>query len=114
MLLFARLCTRRLTIHSSRNRFAVRLNSGVSGQMARTLGLVTSVAMALAVCSCTDDVLDASYPSQADAVAAGAVKRGWIPSWIPSGATQLREVHNVDTNQSALLFNLPPGFAWDP
>src|SRR5688572_1891089 len=29
MLLFARLCTRRLTIHSSRNRFAVRLNSGV-------------------------------------------------------------------------------------
>jgi hypothetical protein len=82
--------------------------------MAKVLRLVTLIAVVLTACSCTDDVLDASYPSQADAVAAGAVKRGWIPSWIPSDATQLREVHNVDTNQSALLFNLPPGSTWHP
>jgi hypothetical protein len=81
--------------------------------MAR-LQLLALTVMSTVVCSCTNDVLDASYATQADAIAAGAVKRGWIPNWIPPVATQLHEVHKVDTNQSALRFNLPPGSAWKP
>ena len=75
----------------------------------------------LAVCAaaailsgCTNDVLDASYATQAEAVAAGAVQRGWIPAWVPLEARDLREVHSVDTNESALLFTLPVGLNWRP
>jgi len=82
--------------------------------MARILQLVALTAAMCVAAACTDDVLDASYPDQSAAVAAGAIERGWIPSWIPPEATQLREVHNVDTNQSALLFSLPPQSTWAP
>jgi len=66
----------------------------------------------LTASSCTDDVLEASYPSMPEAVAEGAVERGWIPAWIPAEATDLQEVHNVDSNQSALSFTAPA--AWHP
>ena len=82
--------------------------------MARVLHLIALTAATCAAAACTDDILDASYPDQPAAVAAGAIERGWIPSWIPADATQLREVHNVDTNQSALVFSLPPRSAWQP
>ena len=39
----------------------------------------------------------------------GAVSAGWIPEWIPVGASSLREVHDIDTNESALAFDIPPG-----
>ena len=75
----------------------------------------------LAVCAtvailsaCTNDVLDASYATQAEAVSAGAVQRGWIPAWVPPEARDLREVHSVDTNESVLLFILPAGLNWRP
>ncbi len=70
------------------------------------------IAAALAS-SCTNDVLDASYQTTSAAVADGAVKRGWIPEWIPATATDLREVHDLDTNQSALTF-ISPQATWRP
>jgi hypothetical protein len=66
------------------------------------------------VCSCTDDVLDAAYATRTEAAAAGAIERGWIPSWIPPEASELHEVHDVDTNESALAFRLPAKIAWRP
>ena len=66
------------------------------------------------LCACTDDVLDASYSAQSEAVTSGAVERGWIPAWVPPGAKDLREVHDVDTNESALSFTLPAGAKWRP
>lgn len=56
---------------------------------------------------CTGDVLEASYPTAAVAAAADAVKHGWIPAWIPAAATELREAHDLDTNQSVLSFTSP-------
>ena len=79
--------------------------------ISRSLMLVVLTTL---TCSCTDDVLDASYASQAEAVAAGATERGWIPSWIPPQASDIHEVHNVDTNASALAFRLPAKLAWRP
>ena len=81
--------------------------------MERTSRLVVLLA-AVAASSCTNDVLDASYATHAEAVAAGAVERGWIPTWVPSVATDLREVHRVDTSESVLSFNLPSGHDWAP
>jgi len=75
---------------------------------------LAACAVAVVLSACTSDVLDASYATQAEAVAAGAVHRGWIPAWVPPEATDLREVHSVDTNESALVFNLPAGLNWRP
>lgn len=50
-----------------------------------------------------------SYPTRAAAEAAGAIARGWIPPFVPAGASELREAHNVDTNQRWLRFRIPAG-----
>jgi hypothetical protein len=55
------------------------------------------------------EVTDAFYPTAADARARGAVSAGWIPEWIPPAASSLREVHDIDTNERALAFDIPPG-----
>jgi len=64
----------------------------------------------------TLDVTEATYSNMADAMSRGGVSNGWIPAWLPASAAQLREIHNVDTNESALSFNFeqrdwrpPPG-----
>ena len=43
----------------------------------------------------------------AAAVSDGAVARGWIPAWVPTTATNLHEVHDLDSNESALSFGIP-------
>jgi hypothetical protein len=75
---------------------------------------VALAGLAALACSCTDDVLDARYATKAEAVAAGATERGWIPSWVPPQASDLYEVHDVDTNESSLAFRLPAELAWRP
>ena len=80
-------------------------------RISRFVIYITTVAIAS---SCTNDVLDTSYATRAEAVADDAVKRGWVPVWVPSEATELREVHKVDTSESALFFNLPAGLHWRP
>ena len=47
---------------------------------------------------------EASYADLITAERAGAVRAGWIPDWLPKSAANLREVHNLDTNQSMLSF----------
>lgn len=73
--------------------------------------LILSIATLL-VSGCISDVLEVAYPTMSDAIADGAVERGWIPAWTPAEAKDLREVHNVDSNQSALVFTTP--LAWRP
>lgn len=34
--------------------------------------------------------------------------------WLPAEATELREVHDVGSNESALAFRLPAGMKWRP
>jgi hypothetical protein len=33
-----------------------------------------------------------------------AIARGWIPTWVPSDATDIREVHDLDTNTNCGVF----------
>lgn len=58
------------------------------------------------------EVTESTYPTMADAVARGGVASGWVPSWLPLNATNLRETHDIDTNNSALAFDVPGGEAW--
>lgn len=47
---------------------------------------------------------DASYATYEEAKADGAMRRGWIPAFVPASATDLKESHNLDTNESWLTF----------
>jgi hypothetical protein len=47
---------------------------------------------------------EVSYASYADALKDGAVKRGWVHDFVPSSAVDIRESHNLDTNEQWLTF----------
>ena len=78
------------------------------------LRFIVIIAILAMSSSCTNDVLDSSYATQSEVKASNAIQRGWIPAWLPSEAMNIREVHNIDTNESALSFNLPIGTNWHP
>ncbi len=40
-------------------------------------------------------------------VAGGAIKRGWIPEWLPKEAINIHESYNLDTSELAFSFELP-------
>jgi hypothetical protein len=63
--------------------------------------------LALGLVGC--ETFDSDYATHADAIAADQMAKGWIPTWVPPAATNIREVHNLDSNTSALSFELPPG-----
>jgi hypothetical protein len=47
------------------------------------------------------------YSTRAQAIAAGAVDRGWIPRSLPVEATAIHEEHDMDTNEVWIRFTLP-------
>jgi hypothetical protein len=74
----------------------------------RSLLLVSCIALG----GCVWENVDATYDSMANAISEGAVTKGWIPPWLPQGATNLQEVHNLDTNVSSLAFDIRDGTGW--
>ena len=67
----------------------------------------------LVIGGCLNDVLDESYSDMNEAIKDGAIDRGWIPEWIPKTAINIKELHNLDTNQSALAFDIPSQTIWE-
>lgn len=72
----------------------------------RCWGAVLAV-LALTLAAC-DDMSASSYTSLADARNDGAISRGWIPSFLPEGTFEIREVHNLDTNETWGTFRFKP------
>jgi hypothetical protein len=66
-----------------------------------TLALLLGVA---AACGDTD-VVTASYATLDEARRAGAVDSGWIPPNLPTGAHDIREAHDLDSNRRWGLFS---------
>ena len=65
-------------------------------------------ALCLILISCDLDlVMDSSYATKQEAVDVEMIAKGWIPAWVPEEATDLREVHDLDSNVSALAFSKP-------
>lgn len=60
------------------------------------------------------DVAETSYPDMAAATSRGGISSGWIPEWLPANSIDLREIHNIDTNESALAFNISSNGSWRP
>ncbi|WP_350259317.1 hypothetical protein [Stenotrophomonas riyadhensis] len=66
--------------------------------------LPLTVCTALSACGL---VMDSSFDTLQQAIDADMVNKGWIPDWVPHEATNLREVHDLDSNTSALAFTKP-------
>jgi len=49
------------------------------------------------------------FADYTEAKASGLMDRGWIPTFIPKSATDLREQHDLDTNWVKMSFNYSPG-----
>lgn len=67
--------------------------------------IVVTFCSALGACGL---VMDSSFDTLCEALDADMVNKGWIPDWVPHKATDLREVHDLDSNTSALAFTKPP------
>lgn len=76
-------------------------------QLARSsMRLPILFALCLILTSCDLDlVMDSSFATKQEAVDAEMITKGWIPAWVPEGATDLREVHDLDSNVSSLAFS---------
>ncbi len=74
----------------------------------RVLWRLSLAACVLQLVACVE-TLDASYTSFAEAQGKGSVAAGWVPAWLPPEASDIREVHNIDTNLFMLSFALPKG-----
>jgi hypothetical protein len=62
----------------------------------------------LIVAACRNlDVVTESYATLAEANAAGATDRGWLPKGLPAGARDIRIAHDLDTTRRWGLFNFP-------
>ena len=57
------------------------------------------------------DVYESRYSNRDEAVRDGAIARGWIPDILPADALDIREVHDIDTNQTWCCFTTPGGVA---
>lgn len=59
------------------------------------------------IAACALETIDSSHDTLQDAISERQVEKGWIPGWVPAEATNIREVHNLDSNASSLSFDLP-------
>jgi hypothetical protein len=67
---------------------------------------LVALVIALGAAACRDtDVVTESYATLNEAIAAGAIERGWIPRAVPPGAHDIREAHDLDSNRRWGLFN---------
>jgi hypothetical protein len=70
--------------------------------------VLLALAASLCAAACRDlDVVTASYATLAEAEAAGAIERGWVPRGLPTGSRELREAHDLDSDRRWGLFDFP-------
>lgn len=60
-----------------------------------------------------NEQIDESYSTYSEAQSAGAVEKGWVPSFVPSSARDLEDTHDLDTTRQTLRFTIPLSAAAD-
>ena len=75
-----------------------------------SIGVFTLLA-ALLLSGC--DRMDLSFSDYRELAEADAMQSGWFPVWLPESAYDIRESHDIDTNQSMLVFRVRER-AWRP
>lgn len=78
--------------------------------MTRTMVIVLFASLVLVPSACEQmETVETRYPDSESAMKAGAVGEGkWIPKFLPSSAINIRETHNMDTNELWLSFHFKP------
>ena len=69
--------------------------------------LISFLVLLILLSSC-GKLLESSYSNYNEVVEDDAIRRGWIPFFLPKSASNIREVHDLDTNEVWLVFNLDP------
>jgi len=69
---------------------------------------ITSWFLMLVVVGCSDSIRT-EFATLADAKAARAFERGWLPPLLPEEATCIVEVNDLDANVGRGSFRFPPG-----
>ena len=74
------------------------------------VGLILLLALT-AACS---EVQESAYASYGEAKQQGAVGRGLVPTCVPHSATNIRETHDLDTNEQWIVFDglIQPDKSW--
>lgn len=76
------------------------------GDISRS-AIFLSVLLAGFVSAC-DELQESYYDSRAAVVRDGAIQRGWIPDFLPESAANIREFHDLDSNETWLRFSAAP------
>lgn len=67
--------------------------------------LVLSTMLLISSCE-RFDTIERTYPDMATAISAGAIEKGWIPTFLPMSAKDIRLQANLDTNEVWLGFSV--------
>ncbi|GGY75002.1 hypothetical protein GCM10011613_20600 [Cellvibrio zantedeschiae] len=51
-----------------------------------------------ALAGCTGETVTNSFNNYSEMQASGIFEKGWLPSYLPKSATNIRESHNLDSN----------------
>lgn len=71
--------------------------------------LLPIVTLSIALSGCME-VASTEYADRNQAVSRQAIGESkWLPSWLPEDAVNIRESHDIDTNESWLVFHLTSG-----
>jgi hypothetical protein len=65
--------------------------------------------LALFCVGCTSETPEVNYDTHAVAEDAGALRRGWLPPWLPRESTRIFERHNIYTNARMWISTVPLG-----
>lgn len=78
-------------------------------QIRQSLMAKALVALLILAAGCSEQ-RESNYRTRAELDAAGLGARSWFPQWLPNDATNLREWHDLDTNQTIGRFTSTPSF----
>jgi hypothetical protein len=63
--------------------------------------------LALLLLVACSETFERTYKTRTEAEYDGAIAAGWVPSWLPQDAMQIREAHRIDTNAVMVRFSYP-------
>lgn len=68
-------------------------------KLLKKLRIPICIFLSLFLCGCDYLIHEEEYKNLDEAQSKDAVLRGWVPDYLPSTATQIKEMHDLDTNE---------------
>jgi hypothetical protein len=66
-----------------------------------------AVLLALLFLFACSESFERTYKTRTEAEYDGAIAAGWVPSWLPQDAMEIREAHTLDTHAVMVRFSYP-------